>query len=138
VSELGDVGPDEAFDLDLATTSLLADNRDIQALLRVLVKQFSSAFGDRLHVERKGGLLRKSEEIRSIEVALGNDDFLADASGSSLICSVGHSSGGIRIRSQKVEIEEWLRRLLGALQSEAAHSQNARLALENIVIGGPA
>jgi hypothetical protein len=27
-------------------------------------------------------------------------------------------------------------KLLGALQTEAAHSQTARLALENIVIGG--
>ena len=35
-------------------------------------------------------------------------------------------------------MDDWLRRLLGALQAEAAHSQTARLALENIVIGGPA
>ena len=34
-------------------------------------------------------------------------------------------------------MDAWLTRLLTTLQSEAAHSEQTRLALENIVIGGP-
>jgi hypothetical protein len=34
-------------------------------------------------------------------------------------------------------MDEWLTRLLSALQSEAANSERTRLALENLVIGGP-
>ncbi len=131
-------GPGEAFDLELATASLLADGHDVHILLKVLVKQLQAAFADRLKVERKGGLLHKSDEIRSVEVTIGNDEFRAEVKGSGVSCTVGHASGGIRIRSQSVEMDEWLRRLLGALQVEATHSQGARLALENIVIGGPA
>lgn len=67
---------------------------------------------------------------------MGQDSYEAVTDGSSLRCSVGHFSGGIRIRSETVEMEEWLVRLLGALRSEAAHSESARRALENIVIGG--
>jgi hypothetical protein len=67
---------------------------------------------------------------------MGNDTFEAVIEGPVLRCSVGHSSGGIRIRSETVEMNEWIVRLLGALQSEAAHSESARLALEHIVIGG--
>jgi hypothetical protein len=33
-------------------------------------------------------------------------------------------------------VDEWLARLLAALQAEAAHSQAVRQALEEIVIGG--
>jgi len=33
-------------------------------------------------------------------------------------------------------MDQWLVRLLGALQREAVHNESARVALENIVIGG--
>ncbi len=51
-------------------------------------------------------------------------------------CNIGHSSGGIRIRSEEVDMQTWLTRLLSTLQSEAATSEQTRTALENIVIGG--
>ena len=57
--------------------------------------------------------------------------------GASVVCTVGHSSGGIRIRSEQVEHGRVAAAPAGSLQAEAAHSQAARLALENIVIGGP-
>jgi hypothetical protein len=127
---------DDAFDLELATTTILGDNSDVRMLLKALVSQLSGPLGDRLQVERQGGLLHRSDEIKSVRAAIGDEDFAAEMKGSAVTCSVGHSSAGIRIRSEKVEMDQWLRRLLGALQTEAAHSQTARLALENMVIGG--
>jgi hypothetical protein len=129
---------DDAFDLELATASLLGDTHDVKMLLKLLVAQLSGALGERLKVEHPGGFLRKSNEIRSVTAQIGDDEFRADISGAALACTVGHTSGGIRIRSEKVDMDEWLRRLLHNLQAEAAHSQAARLALENIVIGGSA
>ena len=38
-------------------------------------------------------------------------------------CTIGHSSGGIRIRSEQVGMDAWLTRLLTTLQAEAAHSE---------------
>lgn len=132
------MGPDDAFDLDLATASLLSDGNDIEMLLRVLVKQLTEALGNRLVVEREGGLFRKSDKIKALDVTLGDDDYRAEVSRGQVTCTVGHSSGGIRIRSEKVTMDQWVRRLLESLRAEAAHSQTARQALENIVIGGPA
>lgn len=134
---MSDLGSSDAFDLELASTSLLADTKDVGTLLKVLVKQLQGALGDRLKVERKGGLLRKSDEIKSVEAAIGNDVFQAELQHGGVGCTIGHASGGIRIRSEQVDMDQWLRRLLANLQAEAAHSQTARLALENIVIGGP-
>jgi hypothetical protein len=128
---------DDSFDLELATASLLADNHDVKTLLKVLTAQLSGALGDRLKVERQGGLLRKSDEIKSVLVPVGTEEFSADIKGGSVNCTIGHASGGIRIRSEQVGMDEWLSRLLKSLQAEATHSQAARLALENIVIGGP-
>jgi hypothetical protein len=127
---------DDAFDLDLAATSMLGDNRDVRMLLKVLASQLSGPLGDRLNVERQGGLLHKSDEIKSVRATIGNEEFGAELKGGAVTCTVGHQSGGIRIRSEQLEMDQWLRRLLGGLQVEAAHSQAARLALENIVIGG--
>ena len=127
---------DGAFDLDLAAAALRADLTDVHILLKVLSDQLADALGDRLAVRRAGGRFRKPGAIEAVEIALGNDQFVASLAGSSLTCSIAHASGGIRIRSEQVGIDEWITRLLGALQDEAKHSQATRVALENIVIKG--
>jgi hypothetical protein len=129
--------PDEAFDFDMAAASLQANTADVHMMLKLLVRQLADVLGKRLVFERAGGLLRRSDEVRSVELSLGDDVLRAEVDGASLRCTIGHSSGGIRIRSEQVTMDEWLRRLLQGLQAEAQHSERARLALENIVIGGP-
>jgi hypothetical protein len=129
-------GSGDGFDLDMAAASLQANSVDVPMMLRLLVKELGDVLGKRLVVERGGGLLRRSDAIKSVEVAVGDDTLRADVDGGTVRCSVGHSSGGIRIRSAQVDMDEWLRRLLEALRAEAAHSERARQALENIVIGG--
>lgn len=117
-----------SFDLEMATTSLCADITDMHALLKVL--------GDRLRIERAGGRFRKSDETKSVQITMGVDHFDAVLNGPDLVCTIGHASGGIRIRNDQVDVGTWIARRLGVLQTEAAHSQTARQALENIVIGG--
>lgn len=129
-------GMDDSFDLDLAAASLRADNSDVHILLKVLVDQLKDTLGERLRIERAGGRFRKSDAIKSVQITMGADHFEAVVDGTGLNCTVGHASGGIRIRSEQVDMETWMAKLLGALQTEAAHSQTARQALENIVIGG--
>ena len=131
MTDLGD-----SFDLELAAAQLRADSSDVRILLTVLVEQLSEALGPRLSVQRAGGRFRRSDEIRALTITLGDDQFDAVVDGAVLRCSVGHSSGGIRIRSEKVDLETWLNRLLAVLKAEADHSQAVRQALENIVIGG--
>jgi hypothetical protein len=127
---------DESYDLELAAATLLGDSHDIQTLLRVLASDLSTALGARLKVERKGGLLRRSDDIKSIRVNLAEEDFDAEVHDGAVECTVCHSSGGIRIRTERLEMGQWLQRLLGRLQEEASRSQETRLALEKLVIGG--
>jgi hypothetical protein len=126
---------DGTLDLDLLASSLRADDGDVRVLLRALVTRLAGALGNRLEVERTGRF-RKSEEIRRVSIKLGEDQLDAVVDRGSLECTISRSSGGIRIRSTKVTIDEWLRRLLGALRDEAATTQATRLALESLVIGG--
>jgi hypothetical protein len=123
------------LDLDLLASSLRADDGDVRVLLRALVTRLADAMGDRLEVERMGRF-RKGDEIRRVSIHLGDDQLDAVVDRGSLECTISRSSGGIRIRSTKVTLEEWLRRLLGALRDEAATTQATRVALESLVIGG--
>ena len=132
----GAAGSDAAFDLSMAVSQLASNSTDLRIMLKLLVSQLSDVLGDRIAVER-AGRLRKSDDIKSVRVTLGNDTLEAVVEGASVRCSIGHSSGGIRIRSEQVGMDVWLTRLLTTLQSEAAHSEQTRVALENIVIGEP-
>jgi hypothetical protein len=128
---------DDSMDLELAAASLRADGSDVGILIKALADQLAEALGSRLEVKRAGGRFRKSDDIRSLRITLDEDQFDAEVDGGTLRCTVGHSSGGIRIRSEKVGVDDWLARLLVMLKAEAAHSQAVRQALESMVIGGP-
>jgi len=129
-------GTDASFDLSMAVSQLASNSTDLRIMLKLLVSQLSDALGSRIAVERAGGRFRKTDEIKSVRISLGDDTLEAAVDGGTVRCSIGHSSGGIRIRSEQVGMEVWLTRLLTTLQSEAVNSEQTRLALENIVIGG--
>jgi hypothetical protein len=131
------MGPsDEGFNLDIAVSALASNSTDVRIMIKLLVNELAPTLGPRLVVERRGSRLRKSDEIKTVQVALGNDMLRAEIDGASVRCTIGHSSGGIRIRSDEVDMGTWLKRLLSALQAEAAQSETTRLALENLMIGG--
>ncbi|MHB1927967.1 MAG: hypothetical protein ACYDEN_04625 [Acidimicrobiales bacterium] len=135
MTDLG-AGLGDQPDMAVAVAAVLANNSDVKMLLRVLGTTLQDSLGSRVEVRHPGGMLhRKSEEVEAIVVHLAQDDYEANLEGHAVRCVVGRSSGGIRIRNEQLPVEEWLRRLLEALQQEAAGNQAARQALENIVVG---
>jgi hypothetical protein len=126
----------DGFDLDMAVATLQSNSTDVRLMLKLLVSQLSEVLGSRIQIERAGGRIRRSDEIKSVQIILGDDTLRAEVEGAGVRCSIGHASGGIRIRSEQVGMDVWLTRLLTTLQAEAVNSEQTRLALENIVIGG--
>ena len=133
--ERADAEGGDGFDLDVAISTLASNSSDSRLMLKLLIRQLSEVLGDRIAVEHAGGRFRKSDEIKTVQITLGDDTLRADVEGATVRCSVGHASGGIRIRSEQVGMDAWLTRLLTILHNEASHSEQTRLALENIVIG---
>ena len=139
----GDIEPsgpgssaDDAFDVELAAASLRADTTDVSILLEALVRELGDALGERLTVQRGRGLRRRGAPVEALSIRLGDDELRAERQGPTVACTVGHTSGGIRIRTERVDMQQWLTRLLSRLRDEAAHSEATRRALEHIVIGG--
>lgn len=128
----------DPLDLELATTALLADNHDLRYLLKLLARQLAGTLGERVTVERQGGLLRKSDEVKSLVVRIGEDEFTAEVTKQQVTTTIRHHSGGICIRTERLATGEWLTRLLQELQKEAASNDAARRAIESIVMGGAA
>ena len=126
----------DPLDLQLATTALLADSHDVRALLKLLARQLAGALGERVDVQREGGLLRRSDEVRTLKVRIGTDEFVAEVAKGQVATSIGHDSGGIRIRTEKLPADQWLSRLLQELQKEAQTNQASRMAIESLVMGG--
>lgn len=138
MSEAGLGGPGGQVDMQMAAAAFLADNKDTRMMLRVLGKTLRDAFGDRVEIAHaSAGLLHhQSDDVKSITVHMGPDEFQATLDAHSVRCTVGRTSGGIRIRNESLPVEQWLSRLLAAVQAEAVNNQNARAALQNVIIGG--
>jgi len=128
---------DEGYDLDMAAATLRSNSTDLRAMLSALVVQLDGTFGSRMVVERSGGRFRKPGELKAVQVTLADDVLRAEVDGSTVRCSIAHMSGGIRIRTEQVEMDAWVKGLLSALEAEASHSESARQALERVVLGGP-
>lgn len=124
----------DPMDLELATTAILADAHDTRQLLKLLARQLAGALGERVTVEREGRF-KKTDEIKSLTVAVGTEDFIATSDKRGVETAIAHSSAGIRIRTEKVAPGAWLRRLLDELSKEAETNQAARLAIEGLVMG---
>ncbi len=127
---------DDSYDLNMAAAALRSNSTDVRQLVRALCDELSDTLGDRLKVQHGGGRFHKSEDISSVQISMANNLFEASIDGASLNCTLGHISGGIRIRSETLSVNDWILKLLESLRDEAAHSDAARLALEKIVIGG--
>jgi hypothetical protein len=124
----------DPMDLEMATTAILADNRDTRELLKLLARQLAGALGPRVEVERQGRL-RKTDEVKTLSVSVGSEDFVATVDRGGVETAVAHKSGGIRIRTEQVTADVWLRRLLEELRKEAETNQAARLVIEGLVMG---
>lgn len=125
-------------DMQLAAAAFLADNKDTKLLLRVLGESLQETLGTRVEVTRSsGGLLhRTAPEVKAITVHLDPDDYQVQLEGDRVRCTVTHNSGGIRIRSEQLPVEQWLARLLEALKHEAENNQSAQAALQRVILGG--
>jgi hypothetical protein len=95
-----------------------------------------------VEVERKGSLrnrLRGEEgPVVAVTVRLGDQGFTLrrEAVGKPARATVRHESGGIALRTDTVGVDEWSRRLAGALGAYAERNAAAAEALSRFTMPG--
>jgi hypothetical protein len=127
---------DETFDLSAA--GLRADGTDLRISVEVLAAKLESSLPGRTRVERRGGgmLGRGEKRVRQIQVELGSGSgtrYQLTIDGDRIEGFRERKSGGIAIKREPLDPDEWVTALTDELQSEAQRSAEAHAALEGLV-----
>jgi hypothetical protein len=124
--------PDPALDIELVTASLRADASDLGTFVEALAVKLEQALPNGVRVDRRGGLFG-AKKVRQISVDAGDTRLRLDRDGAAVSTSRARLSGGIVLKTEQVEIDEWLHELGATLAEQARRSSLTREALERML-----
>ncbi len=122
---------DPGIDIEMVTASLRADSSDLGAFVEALAVKLEEALPNGVRVER-GGLLR-SKQVRRISVDAGDDRLELRRDGARIDTTYARMSGGIVLKNQRLDTDQWLEVLSRTLAEQARRSQVTRQALERLL-----
>jgi hypothetical protein len=129
------VSPDGTeIDLDLLSASLRADSSDLSAFVESLAAKLEETVPSRTRVERRRAGMFGPKVVRSVSVDLGDRRLELLADGAAVQTRYARLSGGIVLKNEVVDIEQWLAALTEALAAEAERSEATRKALERLLM----
>ena len=124
--------PDPGLDIELVTASLRADASDLGAFVEALAVKLEQALPNGVQVDRRGGLFG-AKKVRQISVDTGDTRLRLDRDGAAVDTSRARMSGGIVLKTERIDMDEWLRELGRALAEQARRSAVTREALERML-----
>ena len=130
------MGTEETFDLSAA--GLRADGTDLRISIEVLASKLESSLPARTRVQRSGGGLlgRGAKHVRQIQIDLGSGSgtrYELTVEGERVEGFRERKSGGISIKREPLNPDEWVAALTAELRTEAQRSAEARSALEGLI-----
>jgi hypothetical protein len=127
------VNSDDSF--DLAAAGLRGDGSDLAISVEVLADKLEQALPGRTRVERRGaGLLGRGEKhVRRVQVELGSCNYELAVEAERIEGFRERRVGGIAIKREPLDANEWISALTEDLRSEAERSAQARAALDRLL-----
>jgi hypothetical protein len=113
----------------LVSASLLRRGQDSLGLVADLAARLERSLPNHVNVDRAGWANRK--KVKSLVVNLEPDRFRIDVDRRGPIAWIDQVVRGICLRSEQVDMDDWLQRLAASLSREAAKSIETRLAIED-------
>jgi hypothetical protein len=124
-----------SFDIDLLAASLRADASDVNAFVESLAAKLEEILPGRVQVKRARQGFMGPKAVASIVVdAAGNRLELRRSGRDQLETLCARVSGGITLKTEKLEIDDWMAALGEELAAEAGRSERTRQALERLLI----
>jgi hypothetical protein len=128
--------PGEERDLDLSAASLRASSGDLRSFVDVLADKLDRALPGRVKVQRRAArLLSKQKQVTAIELDLGETRYLLAARDGAVETRCATAVRGIVLKSAVLPLDAWIDALLRQLADEAQTSEQARLALGQLLEG---
>jgi hypothetical protein len=122
------------LDLDLLAAALRADTSDLDAYLEGLAVKLEQAVPGRVRVDRRRAGLFGPKAVRSVALDAGDRRLeLARSAGGTLEARAAKVSGGIVLKNETLDVEEWVAALGEVLAAEARRSETTRRALERLL-----
>jgi hypothetical protein len=131
------------WDLEVLAAELRRRSDDLSLYAGFLLSTLSSALpAELVEVERKGSMLGRlrgaDAPVVATTVRLGDQGFTLrrERVGAPAVATIRHESGGIALRTETVDLDEWSHRLAAALGAYADRHSGAAEALRRFTLPG--
>ena len=125
---------DPPVDVDLIASSLSADAGDVEQFAELLAGKLEEALPRYTRVERRRAGMLGPKRVRRMTIALPRERLELALRDGLVETSSARVSGGIALKHESLDLDEWLHRLSEALAAEAERSQAAEQALRKLLI----
>jgi hypothetical protein len=122
-------------DFDLSAAGLRADGEDLRVSLEVLASKLEQSLPGHAQVERRGGGLlgRGTKHVSLVKVQLGEMRYQLTLDGDRVAGLRERQVGGISIKRESLDPQEWVTALAADLRAESERSAEARAALQRLL-----
>jgi hypothetical protein len=121
-------------DVDLLSASLRADAADLSAFAEAFARRFEEALPGRTKVDRqRRGLLSREKFVSRVALDVDGCRYFLHVRGGSLETTRCPVSGGIALKSETLDLPQWIDDLTAALGREAQRSGEAQQALQRML-----
>ena len=118
---------------DMVAAGLRADATDLNAFVEALAVKLEGALPGRVTIARQGGLFSRSKGVREISVDMGDSRYSLVSNGGRIETTRRNEVRGIAIKSEPLELDEWIAALSRELEAAARESAEGRQALERLL-----
>ena len=121
---------------ELLAASLRSSAGDLRTFVEVLAKKLEQALPGRVRVERRAvRLFSKEKRVARIELALGDNRYVAVAEGGGFETRCATAVRGVVLKTEVLPLQAWLESLRRELAIEAEANEQSRRALEQLLEG---
>jgi len=121
-------------DVDLLAASLRADASDLAEFAELLAHKLETTLPRYTRVQRRRAGVLGPRRVRRIAVTLPRERLELLSVDGAIEASAAKVSGGIALKHETLELDEWVGRLSRALAEEAGRSQEAQRALSDLLM----
>jgi hypothetical protein len=122
------------LEVDQLAASLRADLTDLHAFAEALATKLEIVLPGRARIDRRRSGLRGPKQVQRILLALDNEQLELVVDSGSVRGTRARMSGGIALKREALDLDQWVLALSEILTTEANRSERARAALAGLLM----